>query len=88
MDKALLKAAEDALMDAFQIGFESTKNGQKNDFVEIALTDIVCKGSLDDTLDRNMEKWDQYSSFMDVVFARGAITSTNFVGLVAKFIRE
>lgn len=90
MDKSFLKAAEDALLDAFQNGFESAFNGLKNAtfrVVESVLTDFAPKGALDDTLDKNIKKCVQASSFMGAL-ARRTLISTNFVCKVAKFIRE
>lgn len=81
MCKHLLKAAEDALLDVFRIGLESTNNGLRNasfHFVDSVLTDLGLKTALDDKLDRNIEKRAQPSSFMDVLIQR-ALKSTRFV---------
>lgn len=59
VDKSLLKAAKAALSNAFRIDFESTNDGLKNTpfrFVECVLANIALKGTLDDILDRNIEK--------------------------------
>lgn len=90
MAEMLLNAAEDALQDTFQTGFESTNDGMKNPhfcFVKSELFDLAFKEELYDLVDRNIEKWPQLSSFMNV-FARRALTSTQVVSAISKFIRE
>lgn len=59
MDKFLLKAAEEALSGAFQIGSESTNVEMKNAFFRFAenvVTYLVLKGALDVVFDRNVAK--------------------------------
>lgn len=88
MNKIFSKAAEDALSDAFQVGFESTRDGLENvsfRFVESVLTDMALKRALDDMFDRSIKKWAHSSSFIDV-FARRVLSSTHFLRSVAKFI--
>lgn len=90
MDTFFMKDAKGALLDAFQVGFESSEERLKNvslKIVERALTDLALKGALDDILDCNIEKWGQSSFFMDV-FARSAFTSPRFEWPVSKFIRR
>lgn len=54
----LLEAAEGALLDAFEIGFQSANDGLENtpfSFVESVLAALALKGALSDTLDRTSE---------------------------------
>lgn len=86
----MTKAAEKALSDAFQVVFESAKNGLKNasyHFLKSILTEMAQNGGLDDVFDRNIERWTQSSTFMDA-FTRRTLTSSRFVRPVAKIIRK
>lgn len=54
--------------------------------MEIVRHDEALKGAYEDILDRNIEKWALFSSFMDK-FSRRALKNTHFVRPVAKFIK-
>lgn len=88
--KFLLKAAELALSDAFQICFESANDRLENAplrLVEKVFTDGALTEVLNDIPDLNIKKWAQSFSFMDAL-TRRALKSTHFVCPVAKFIHE
>lgn len=87
MDKYMLKAAPDALSNAFQIDFESANDALKKSyshFAESMFTALALKPALDDKLDRNIEKWAQTTAFVDL-FARKRPASAQFVRQVTKF---
>lgn len=59
MDKFLLKASEDAHLDAFQTGFESANDGLMNAssyIVENLLTYLALKGALEDIQDQKKSR--------------------------------
>lgn len=76
-DKPSVKAVKDALLNASRIGFDLGNDEPNNAFFcfrKSILINLALKGALDDIIDRNIEKWAQYSSFM-VLFARREIIS-------------
>lgn len=61
---SMQKAAEEALSDVFFCGSEEANTGFENAFYcffEGVLTEVASKGSLSDTLERNLEHWTQSS---------------------------
>lgn len=75
MGTYLMEAAEETLLDAFQISFNSVEIKLKNTsfcYVKTFLTDFALTGILDYIIDRNVKKWAQSSFLMDV-FTRRAL---------------
>lgn len=90
VNPSMTRAAEGALSDVFQVGFDSANAGLKissHHLVESVLTEMAQKDALDEVFDRSIDRWTQSSPFMDAL-ARRALTSPRFVRPVAKFIRK
>lgn len=89
MYKLLIKATEDALSHAFEIGYVGSNDGLKNAsfyYVEMILTEMVQRGALNYVFEQNLEKLTTPLTFMDA-FTTQALTSSRFVLPVEKFIR-
>lgn len=59
MTESLHHAAEEALSDVFQTGFDSAKDGLKpssHHFIEAVFTELMHKGSLDELFDLNIDR--------------------------------
>lgn len=77
-------------LNVFQIGLKPAKEGIWNALfrtVGSVLAKLAIKGASDDILDRNIEKWTQYSPFMDVLAWR-PLTFPRFARPEVKFIRD
>lgn len=88
MDKSLIQVAEDALSYVFQAGFEESNESLKNAssyFTKTVLAQKAQRGILDNMLERRIEKWTKYSTFISAI-TRRTLTSSRFVRPVAKFI--
>lgn len=66
----MTRAAEQALFDAFRIGYKSANAELKNTSyhsVKSVLTEMAHKGTLDEVFVRNIERWTQPSTFIDAL---------------------
>lgn len=70
MNQFLLKDANEALLDAFQVCFDSVNDRLMNvsfHFVKSLQNDLALEGALNEISYRNIDKWTQTSSFIDVL---------------------
>lgn len=70
MQASIAEAAEDALSEFFETGFESLKGDLKNNSyisIEHGLAKMDHIEALDAPLDQSIERWTQSSVFVDVL---------------------